>query len=42
VADRPFRFGVVAAFAPNREAWLAKARRIEELGSTRSSAPSSG
>src|SRR5215469_18268721 len=29
---RPFRFGVVAAQAPSGEAWLAKARRVEELG----------
>jgi probable F420-dependent oxidoreductase len=32
MADRPFRFGVVAAYAQSGEAWIAKARRIEELG----------
>ena len=32
MAERPRRFGVAAAFAANGEAWLAKARRIEELG----------
>jgi probable F420-dependent oxidoreductase len=30
--QRPFRFGVVTAGAPSSEAWLAKARRIEQLG----------
>jgi probable F420-dependent oxidoreductase len=29
---RPFRFGVAAGDAPSREEWVAKARRIEELG----------
>src|ERR1700726_2955879 len=29
---RPFRFGVVAAHAPSRAAWVAIARRAEELG----------
>jgi probable F420-dependent oxidoreductase len=29
---RPFRFGVVAAYAPARAAWVAIARRAEELG----------
>ena len=29
---RPFRFGVVAAYAPSRTAWIATARRVEELG----------
>ena len=29
---RPFRFGVVAAYAPSREAWVGIARRAEELG----------
>jgi len=28
----PFRFGVVAAQAPSRAAWIASARRMEELG----------
>ena len=28
----PFRFGVVAASAPSGEAWVALARRVEELG----------
>src|SRR4051812_21730351 len=32
MADRPFRFGVVAAYAQSGEAWIAKARHIEELG----------
>lgn len=32
MATRPFRFGVVAATAPSGEVWLAKARRVEELG----------
>src|SRR5947209_5658559 len=29
---RPFRFGVVAAYAPSHTAWIATARRAEELG----------
>ncbi len=29
---RPFRFGVVAAYAPSREVWVGIARRAEELG----------
>ena len=29
---RPFRFGVVAASAPSRTAWITAARRVEELG----------
>jgi probable F420-dependent oxidoreductase len=29
---RPFRFGVVAAYAPSRTAWITTARRVEELG----------
>src|SRR5438093_713781 len=29
---RPFRFGVVTAQAQSGEAWLAKARRVEQLG----------
>jgi probable F420-dependent oxidoreductase len=29
---RPFRFGVVAAYAPSRAAWVRTARRAEELG----------
>ena len=29
---RPFRFGVVAASAPSHAAWIATARRVEELG----------
>ncbi len=29
---RPFRFGVVAAHAPSRAAWVTMARRAEELG----------
>jgi probable F420-dependent oxidoreductase len=32
MAGRPFRFGVVAAGAASGEAWLAKARRVEDLG----------
>jgi len=28
----PFRFGVVAAYAPSHTAWITTARRIEELG----------
>src|SRR5215831_16618382 len=30
--NRPFRFGVVAAYAPSHTAWIATARRVEELG----------
>src|SRR3954453_9506020 len=30
--QRPFRFGVVTAGAPAAKAWLAKARRAEQLG----------
>ncbi len=30
--NRPFRFGVVSKGAASREAWLAQARRAEELG----------
>jgi probable F420-dependent oxidoreductase len=29
---RPFRFGVVAAYAPSHPAWIGTARRVEELG----------
>jgi probable F420-dependent oxidoreductase len=29
---RPFRFGVVTAFAPSGAAWVATARKVEELG----------
>jgi probable F420-dependent oxidoreductase len=29
---RPFRFGVVTAYAPSSVAWVATARKIEELG----------
>jgi probable F420-dependent oxidoreductase len=29
---RPFRFGVVTAYAPSHTAWIATARRAEELG----------
>lgn len=29
---RPFRFGVVAAYAPSHSAWVTTARRAEELG----------
>src|SRR6266568_927157 len=29
---RPFRFGVVTAYAPSHTAWITTARRIEELG----------
>jgi len=29
---RPFRFGVVAASAPSRTAWITTARKVEELG----------
>jgi probable F420-dependent oxidoreductase len=32
MAGRPFRFGVVAAGAASGDAWLAKARRVEDLG----------
>lgn len=32
MADHPFRFGVVAAQAQSGDEWLAKARRIEQLG----------
>lgn len=31
-AVRPFRFGVVTAFARSADDWLTRARRIEELG----------
>jgi alkanesulfonate monooxygenase SsuD/methylene tetrahydromethanopterin reductase-like flavin-dependent oxidoreductase (luciferase family) len=31
-ARRPFRFGVVAASAPNPDVWKATARRAEALG----------
>ena len=30
--SRPFRFGLVAAYAPSRSAWIGIARRAEELG----------
>src|SRR5207237_10914406 len=30
--QRPFRFGVVAAYAPSHTAWITTARRAEELG----------
>jgi probable F420-dependent oxidoreductase len=30
--SRPFRFGVVAAYAPSHSAWIMTARRVEELG----------
>ena len=30
--SQPFRFGVVAAYAPSRSAWISIARRAEELG----------
>lgn len=30
--SRPFRFGVVVAYAPSHTAWNATARRVEELG----------
>jgi probable F420-dependent oxidoreductase len=29
---RPFRFGVVAAYAPSHTAWIRTTRRVEELG----------
>ncbi len=29
---RPFRFGVVVAYAPSHTAWITTARRAEELG----------
>lgn len=29
---KPFRFGIVAGFAPDLTAWTAQARRVEELG----------
>ena len=32
--SHPFRFGVVAAYAPSHTTWITTARRIEELGST--------
>ena len=32
MATRPFRFGVATARAGSRDAWISKARRIEELG----------
>jgi probable F420-dependent oxidoreductase len=32
--NRPFRFGVVAAFATSHSAWITTARRAEELGYT--------
>lgn len=32
VPQHPFRFGVVAAQAPSAQAWIATARRAEELG----------
>src|SRR5690242_11111933 len=30
--QKPFRFGVVAAYAPSHSAWIATARRAEEFG----------
>ena len=30
--NRPFRFGVVAAYTPSHTAWVRTARRVEELG----------
>jgi len=30
--QRPFRFGVVSEGAPSREEWIAKVRKVEELG----------
>ncbi len=30
--NHPFRFGVVAAYAPSYTAWIATARKVEELG----------
>jgi len=30
--SRPFRFGVVAAYAPSRTAWITTACKAEELG----------
>jgi probable F420-dependent oxidoreductase len=30
--NRPFRFGVLSAYAPSGDVWRAQARRIEELG----------
>ena len=30
--NRPFRFGVVAAYATSHTAWISTARRVEELG----------
>jgi hypothetical protein len=32
---RPFRFGVVAAHAPSRTAWVAMARRVKEAAGMR-------
>src|SRR5438477_8491690 len=32
MSTRPFRFGVVAAFARSADDWLARARRVEDLG----------
>ena len=39
---RPFRFGVVSAHAPSRAAWVAMARRAEELGYARARAEPKG
>lgn len=30
--QRPFRFGVISEGAPSREEWIAKVRKVEELG----------
>ncbi len=32
MTTKPFRFGVVVGNAPSADAWVARARRIEELG----------
>ncbi|MGW4483158.1 LLM class flavin-dependent oxidoreductase [Amycolatopsis sp. NPDC004368] len=32
MTTKPFRFGIVAGYAPDLKAWTAQARRVEELG----------
>jgi probable F420-dependent oxidoreductase len=41
-ADRKFRFGLVAAFAPDAPAWTGLARRAEELGYSSVMVPDTG
>lgn len=41
-ADRKFRFGLVAGFAPNAEAWAGFAQRAEELGYSSVMVPDTG